>query len=163
MGSEMCIRDRNYVVQSAIDVLPLPLKLQLVYYLKGAVVDIIRNPYGSCALDKIIDPASFMDLSFLSFVTNEIRGRVIHLSIDKISSRVIQKIIRVFPEEFTRPILEVLHSSTKALISYGAGTWILEEIMKRSQHDSGRIISACLLYTSPSPRDLSTSRMPSSA
>ena len=25
------------------------------------------------------------------------------------------------------------------------------------------IISACLLYTSPSPRDLSTSRMPSSA
>ena len=27
----------------------------------------------------------------------------------------------------------------------------------------GRVISACLLYTSPSPRDLSTSRMPSSA
>ena len=29
--------------------------------------------------------------------------------------------------------------------------------------DEGRVISACLLYTSPSPRDLSTSRMPSSA
>ena len=31
--------------------------------------------------------------------------------------------------------------------------------------DSGviRLINACLLYTSPSPRDLSTSRMPSSA
>ena len=28
---------------------------------------------------------------------------------------------------------------------------------------SGIIISTCLLYTSPSPRDLSTSRMPSSA
>ena len=27
----------------------------------------------------------------------------------------------------------------------------------------GTIIFACLLYTSPSPRDLSTSRMPSSA
>ena len=27
----------------------------------------------------------------------------------------------------------------------------------------GRLIDACLLYTSPSPRDLSTSRMPSSA
>jgi len=26
-----------------------------------------------------------------------------------------------------------------------------------------RLISSCLLYTSPSPRDLSTSRMPSSA
>ena len=27
----------------------------------------------------------------------------------------------------------------------------------------GRIVIGCLLYTSPSPRDLSTSRMPSSA
>ena len=29
--------------------------------------------------------------------------------------------------------------------------------------ESKEIINACLLYTSPSPRDLSTSRMPSSA
>ena len=29
--------------------------------------------------------------------------------------------------------------------------------------DAKRIASTCLLYTSPSPRDLSTSRMPSSA
>ena len=29
--------------------------------------------------------------------------------------------------------------------------------------DAARTIWACLLYTSPSPRDLSTSRMPSSA
>ena len=27
----------------------------------------------------------------------------------------------------------------------------------------GGVVNACLLYTSPSPRDLSTSRMPSSA
>ena len=31
------------------------------------------------------------------------------------------------------------------------------------QHDGNTISSPCLLYTSPSPRDLSTSRMPSSA
>ena len=30
-------------------------------------------------------------------------------------------------------------------------------------HDLGSIPYSCLLYTSPSPRDLSTSRMPSSA
>ena len=30
-------------------------------------------------------------------------------------------------------------------------------------HDLNLYISNCLLYTSPSPRDLSTSRMPSSA
>ena len=29
--------------------------------------------------------------------------------------------------------------------------------------DAGSGLEACLLYTSPSPRDLSTSRMPSSA
>ena len=34
-------------------------------------------------------------------------------------------------------------------------------LVKRS-HDAGRS-GCCLLYTSPSPRDLSTSRMPSSA
>ena len=30
-------------------------------------------------------------------------------------------------------------------------------------YESGKSIYTCLLYTSPSPRDLSTSRMPSSA
>ena len=33
----------------------------------------------------------------------------------------------------------------------------------RSQRQFGMMATACLLYTSPSPRDLSTSRMPSSA
>ena len=35
----------------------------------------------------------------------------------------------------------------------------------KSENDSGSaaVQVACLLYTSPSPRDLSTSRMPSSA
>ena len=33
----------------------------------------------------------------------------------------------------------------------------------RADYSGWCIISSCLLYTSPSPRDLSTSRMPSSA
>ena len=33
----------------------------------------------------------------------------------------------------------------------------------RYQYDDGEMNGSCLLYTSPSPRDLSTSRMPSSA
>ena len=32
-----------------------------------------------------------------------------------------------------------------------------------SEHATGHLLYSCLLYTSPSPRDLSTSRMPSSA
>ncbi len=40
---------------------------------------------------------------------------------------------------------------------------IAEETNIQSFEDYKRYIKSCLLYTSPSPRDLSTSRMPSSA
>ena len=43
----------------------------------------------------------------------------------------------------------------------------LPEVSRETSHDKGQSSNAeldtCLLYTSPSPRDLSTSRMPSSA
>ena len=39
----------------------------------------------------------------------------------------------------------------------------VEEVVKRQLKAGIDVISDCLLYTSPSPRDLSTSRMPSSA
>ena len=38
-----------------------------------------------------------------------------------------------------------------------------ELVEQTRQQLIGRLQSTCLLYTSPSPRDLSTSRMPSSA
>ena len=46
----------------------------------------------------------------------------------------------------------------------GAGRWIWQDKEVVSRTEVGRGYSnSCLLYTSPSPRDLSTSRMPSSA
>ena len=43
-------------------------------------------------------------------------------------------------------------------------SWLRERTCSESNHSPAtRILSSCLLYTSPSPRDLSTSRMPSSA
>ena len=36
-------------------------------------------------------------------------------------------------------------------------------IKLKGENDNWKVVSTCLLYTSPSPRDLSTSRMPSSA
>ena len=44
----------------------------------------------------------------------------------------------------------------------GDGTAYMGEKMDLKKADMGDVIT-CLLYTSPSPRDLSTSRMPSSA
>ena len=41
------------------------------------------------------------------------------------------------------------------------GMKISRQIIQR--HNTDHVVIACLLYTSPSPRDLSTSRMPSSA
>ena len=40
---------------------------------------------------------------------------------------------------------------------------IVEEIIESNDEEELGVYDDCLLYTSPSPRDLSTSRMPSSA
>ena len=40
---------------------------------------------------------------------------------------------------------------------------MLDELMHIGAAASHALANGCLLYTSPSPRDLSTSRMPSSA
>ena len=45
----------------------------------------------------------------------------------------------------------------------GLSPQILRHVSFRYQEFSQRYADSCLLYTSPSPRDLSTSRMPSSA
>ena len=60
-------------------------------------------------------------------------------------------------------------TSTEAIIVDWEGYTVVElSALENSTcasdlEDNARLIAACLLYTSPSPRDLSTSRMPSSA
>ena len=64
-------------------------------------------------------------------------------------------------------------SSVITMISIGSGARIEVEqqierfgsnnLIVRSQSSSNRGVSICLLYTSPSPRDRTRSRMPSSA
>ena len=65
------------------------------------------------------------------------------------------------------PLEELTYKQWKAVVDVnltGSFLCIQEafKIMKDQIPGGGRIIN-CLLYTSPSPRDLSTSRMPSSA
>ena len=52
-------------------------------------------------------------------------------------------------------------SHPKILNDVGECADVVSELLRRSLEDAKATI--CLLYTSPSPRDLSTSRMPSSA
>ena len=55
-----------------------------------------------------------------------------------------------------------LYELTRAMTGFGLGNMGFSALMAvHAQYLEGR--SDCLLYTSPSPRDLSTSRMPSSA
>ena len=64
-------------------------------------------------------------------------------------------------EDYTRKVLpflkeEYFEDETQKVIFQECREFI-------SKYDSRISYEACLLYTSPSPRDLSTSRMPSSA
>eukprot|EP00831_Metopus_contortus_P055872 TRINITY_DN47445_c0_g1_i1.p3 TRINITY_DN47445_c0_g1~~TRINITY_DN47445_c0_g1_i1.p3 ORF type:complete len:118 (+),score=38.21 TRINITY_DN47445_c0_g1_i1:175-528(+) len=65
--------------------------------------------------------------------------------------------------------LELKHSRQISVASTGTEENLKFEILKKEDDKSEAfrhkktIDTACLLYTSPSPRDLSTSRMPSSA
>ena len=64
---------------------------------------------------------------------------------------------------------EVLQKAKQELVEYGSQQASIMEISHRSNayeavgFGARDNLRSCLLYTSPSPRDLSTSRMPSSA
>ena len=58
------------------------------------------------------------------------------------------------------PQLKVVHRATNAS---GGKSGALNQVVPQTFGDIIGVFDACLLYTSPSPRDLSTSRMPSSA
>ena len=48
--------------------------------------------------------------------------------------------------------------------TYVVGGYVRDRLLGRPSKDMDIVcVGSCLLYTSPSPRDLSTSRMPSSA
>ena len=64
-------------------------------------------------------------------------------------------------------VLRSLNISNAVLIGHSMGTRVIASAAIQSPDSAGGLVfvdgSICLLYTSPSPRDLSTSRMPSSA
>ena len=67
--------------------------------------------------------------------------------------------IQLQPLPHQRPLLAIGHGTRNAR---GRQTF-LDFVEIYQKLDTSRPVIPCLLYTSPSPRDLSTSRMPSSA
>mgnify|MGYP000203284726 CR=1 FL=1 len=69
-------------------------------------------------------------------------------------------------ETFTTIQAAVTAASSGDTIEVAAGTYKENVTINKALtllSASGKDVTTCLLYTSPSPRDLSTSRMPSSA
>ena len=64
-----------------------------------------------------------------------------------------------FDADMDHVILQGTGSSRTSTVSFSTGTFTLRENLDEIRY----YYTTCLLYTSPSPRDLSTSRMPSSA
>ena len=82
-----------------------------------------------------------------------------------------KKIAKILPNKVMKSLTkDELAAHKKQLEQYYSGENVeeVEQILSSSRVGVGRLnkpfkFNFCLLYTSPSPRDLSTSRMPSSA
>ena len=84
---------------------------------------------------------------------NDKSGKILVNKIDEAKHKLIdRKICKDSKDEIVKILKEWIKQENIDVIITTGGTGL-----------TGRDITPCLLYTSPSPRDLSTSRMPSSA
>ena len=153
MGSEMCIRDRNKVSSHRF---PAANKLPRVSGKIAEVVDLIHSPVHTTPLAKI----KFEDGQVGHMAAPE--GMSVGQSIafgDNVSLKPGNvTTLGQIPEGTPVCNVELRPGDGGKLARSGGNSALLETRMG----DKVRV-RFCLLYTSPSPRDLSTSRMPSSA
>ena len=86
--------------------------------------------------------------------------------LDRIVLRYLQKRGYTDAERALRTEAKIASVSQMALVPHlGADASIADHILYYNEADSDpeALVEGCLLYTSPSPRDISGSRMPSSA
>ena len=191
MGSEMCIRDRENQIVSFNDFLPADSFMELDVPANVSNLSVTINGYKN-EDDYAIDFRDQLfrtrpdDSSSLSTITiplideYPIIEQDINLSIDEdtsffISQRGVSPVVipNVSIERVDdRVLISGNYNHSEIQLFFPEGLWryfqnSTEEI--RIPYDTFEMpqeiamFIACLLYTSPSPRDLSTSRMPSSA
>ena len=178
MGSEMCIRDRfyGYAVSS---ILTLGGVGGIV--VGFAAKDMLANVFGGLMIqmDKPFSTGDWIRTTDKSIegVVEKIGWRMTRLrTFNKNPVYVPNSIFATIPIETpsrmtNRQIHEVIGIRYDDIAQMESILEKVEELLAKSEHiDNDQpcrvnfdLFNACLLYTSPSPRDLSTSRMPSSA
>ena len=91
--------------------------------------------------------------NLLEYIVTEVRGNALKIKVENNKNIRSSKKIKI-----TVPFQD-LNEVTLA----GSGDVVAKDVIKATNFKTSVAGSGCLLYTSPSPRDLSTSRMPSSA
>ena len=131
----------------------------------------IQNKYWSMLDDAVTNRSSpFRIPVFMSSDNNEIDGRIVVLRKSDRENNLLQ-----FHTDLRSPKVNILKNNNNASLLFydkeekiqlrvkveceiNNQNSVTETSWKKTQH-----ISSCLLYTSPSPRDATLSRMPSSA
>ena len=147
MGSEMCIRDR--------------LAASNLGKAEVLGVEFVGPTFGKELFEKGILALVYALIGVMIYVAFRFEwkfslGSVAALIHDVIITLGVFSLLRL---EFTLPVLAAL----LAVIGYSLNDTIVVFDRIRENFRKLRETDTCLLYTSPSPRDLSTSRMPSSA
>ena len=157
MGSEMCIRDRGYLMPT-----------------NTAEIQALLNEWGQQILTWAQSPSFLAQIGAIiaaiilaPLIARIIRMRVFLFSAPPAEDVKLLPIRRVIftAGDFLRAFLLVILLAIFAAILKSVENLGDDGFVKLAQSLATvfLIYRACLLYTSPSPRDLSTSRMPSSA
>ena len=99
-------------------------------------------------------------VKIISIFPNSFPGILEQGVIGKAHSKKIWSLKTIDPRKYTKDNYRKIDDTTAG---GGPGMIFKPDIMGRAIDACYRNVRSCLLYTSPSPRDLSTSRMPSSA
>ena len=158
MGSEMCIRDRDkdWIVESLSDSV-----IYMAYYTLSRFVN-----DGTVKADNLTK--EFFDYIFLD--KGEIEAVVSSSNLSEDIINTMKKEFQYFyPVDARHSGRDLVQNHLSFFVLNHAAIfeekfWPKEIVVNGSVMMNGSKMSkSCLLYTSPSPRDLSTSRMPSSA